>query len=86
MDRKENIDSGSTAIDRIAGVLAPYLGPHMTETSIKMYQARLGISEVSTPAQCEELIALLVPGLVAFVGEERSASLAAEMRNAAKGD
>ncbi len=85
MDRKEN-SGESTAIDGIVGVLTPYLGPHMTETSVKLYQKRLGISEVPTPAQCEELIALLVPGLVAFVGEEKTASLAAEMRNAAKGD
>ena len=86
MNRKEQIDGGSTAIDRIAGILAPYLGPHMTKVSIEMYQKRLGISGVSTPAQREELIARLVPGLRAFVGEERTASLAAEMRNAAKGD
>lgn len=86
MDRKQSIDDGSIAIDRIAGILAPYLGPHMTKISIEMYRKQLGMGEVSTPAQREELIARLVRGLKAFVGEERTASLAAEMRNAAKGD
>ena len=86
MDRRKNGDDGSTAIDRIAGVLAPYLGQHMTNVSIEMYQKKLGISGVSTPAQREELIAHLERGLKIFVGEERTASLAAEMRNVAKGD
>ncbi len=86
MDRMEELDGGSTAIGRIAGILAPYLGPHMTKVSIEMYRTRLGMSEVSTPEQCEELIARLVPGLRAFVGEQRTASLAAEMRNVARGD
>lgn len=86
MDRKESAAGGLTAIGRIAAVLTPYLGPHMTKTSIEMYQERLGIGAVSTPVQREELIVLLVRGLKAFVGEERTASLATEMRNAAKGD
>ncbi len=86
MDRMDELDGGSTAIGRIAGILAPYLGPHMTKVSIEMYRKRVGISEVSTPEQREELIARLVSGLRAFVGEERTAKLAAEMRNAARGD
>ncbi len=73
-------------IDRIAAVLAPYLGPHMTEVSIEMYKKRLGIGEVPTPAQIEELITMLVPGLNLFVGEKKTETLAAEMRAVAKGD
>ncbi len=86
MDRTENIEGGSTSLERLENVLAPYLGRHMTKTSIEMYQKQLGIGKVSTPAQRDDLIDRLVLGLKVFVGEERTVSLAAEMRNAAKGD
>ena len=86
MDSLDDIDRGSNVIDRIAAVLAPYLGSHMAQASIELYKKKLGIGEVPTQEQSEELITKLVLGLSVFVGEEKTAMLAAEMRAVAKGD
>jgi len=67
-----------TPADRIAKVLTPDLGAHSADAVARHMLAKHAIDEGSAPTQLEEFQEFLRRGLVAFVGADRAASLAAE--------
>jgi len=67
-----------TVPDRIAAVLAPHLGAHSADAVARHMCAKHSIGEAVRPEQLQEFQEFLRRGLVAFVGAEQAASLAAE--------
>lgn len=64
-------------------VLAPVLGESMARASAQVHGARLALTNGHlTPEQAETLVGKLASGLAVFVGRERAAVLAGEMRGA----
>jgi len=67
-----------TAADRIAAVLSPHLGAHSADAVARHMCAKHGIAEGAAEAKLGEFQELLRRGLVAFVGTDRAAALAAD--------
>jgi hypothetical protein len=64
-------------------VLAPVLGESMARASAQAHGTRLALANGGvTTEQAEALVGKLTSGLIVFVGRERAATLAEEMRGA----
>ncbi|HJS57373.1 MAG TPA: hypothetical protein VKA01_04655 [Vicinamibacteria bacterium] len=64
--------------DRIAAVLGPHLGAHSADAVARHMCAKHGIDEGIAEKKLGEFQEFMRRGLVAFVGSDRAAALAAE--------
>ena len=70
-------------VAEVTRLLAPVLGESMAVASTNAHGQRLQIQDGRvTPDQVEALVTKLGSGLAVFVGREKAAALAAEMRAA----
>jgi hypothetical protein len=68
---------------RVVDVLAPYLGANMAKTSVALQLKKIAPSdELLTPAQVDQLIDKLRPGLAVFIGGARADEAVASMKRA----
>lgn len=73
----------AAVVSEIVRVLSPYLGATMAAASARAQCEKLGITgDAISPEQFEALIAKLAAGLAVFVGREKSALVAGELRRA----
>jgi hypothetical protein len=63
--------------DRVAALLTPHLGVQSADTVARHICAKYGIEETASPEQRAKLAEFLRRGLVAYVGAEKAAELAA---------
>jgi hypothetical protein len=64
--------------EKIASVLAPHLGAQSADIVARHICAKYGVEEGATAQQVAQLTDFLRRGLVAYVGTEKAAELAAE--------
>lgn len=70
-------------VAQVTRLLAPVLGESMAIASTNAHGQKLAIQDGRvTPEQVEALLSKLGSGLAVFVGREKAAALAAEMRAA----
>lgn len=70
-------------VAEVTRLLAPVLGESMAAASTQAHGQKLSIQDgQATPEQVEALLSKLGSGLAVFVGREKAAALAAEMRSA----
>ena len=70
-------------VAQIVQVLSPYLGATMAEASARAHCEKLGIAGATiTAEQAEALIAKIASGLAVFVGRDKAATVAQEIRKA----
>jgi hypothetical protein len=70
-------------VDVFAQALAPYIGASMAGASLRGHCDKLGLGDGElTAQQTEALFDAIRPGLHVFVGEERTASVEREIRQA----
>jgi hypothetical protein len=64
--------------ERIAALLAPHLGAQSADVVARHMCAKYGIEDAASAQQLAQLTDFLRRGLVAYVGTEKAAELAAE--------
>ncbi|HET7291622.1 MAG TPA: hypothetical protein VFM88_04290 [Vicinamibacteria bacterium] len=67
-----------TVAERIAAVLSPHLGAHSADAVARHMCAKHEIAEGAAESKLADFQEFLRRGLVAFVGGERAAALAAQ--------
>ena len=75
--------SYAAVVEEMTRLLAPVLGESMARASTQAHAQKLDILDGRvTPDQAEALVTKLGSGLAVFVGREKAATLATEMRAA----
>lgn len=75
--------SYDAVVAEVTRLLAPVLGESMARASTQVHAQKLQIQDGRvTPEQVEALLGKLGSGLAVFVGREKAAALAVEMRTA----
>ena len=72
-----------TLVAEVTRLLSPFLGESMARAAIKGHGQKLQLKNGEvTPEEAEVLVGKLASGLVAFVGRDKAAVLAADLRRA----
>jgi hypothetical protein len=75
--------AGADALDVIVRVLAPYLGENMARAAVRGHAEKLGLRPARlADRDVESLLQAVQPGLVVFVGREKTLQLLDEVRDA----
>jgi hypothetical protein len=73
-------------IDTMVRVLSPYVGENMARAAVRSQADKLGLVKGRlSPAEVEQLITAIAPGLGVFVGREKTEKILEEARTAVNG-